>query len=72
MNKTYCQPACEPHRTTFCPMCGKADKGALKKVRLMGPIGVEHSNSPKIEQFWQTGDPSVFDSPGQGPEPSGS
>jgi hypothetical protein len=27
----------------------------------MGPIGVRHSNSPKIEEFWATGDPAVFD-----------
>lgn len=61
MDKTYCAPACEPHATTFCPACGRADQGKLKRVRLMGPVGVLHSNSPKIEQFWETGDPSVFD-----------
>lgn len=27
----------------------------------MGAVGVAHSSSPKIEEFWNTGDPSVFD-----------
>lgn len=61
---TYCAPQCPPHRTVFCPTCGRADKAKLKTVRLPGFVGVIHSTSPKIEQFWETGDPSVFSSPG--------
>jgi len=59
-DKIRCLPACEPHRTVFCPRCGKADRTALRRVRLMGPVGVLNSNSPAIEAFWATGDPSVF------------
>lgn len=59
----YCAPECRPHQSTFCPDCGRADKKILHSLRLMGPVGVQHSNSPKIEEFWKTGDPSVFDSP---------
>lgn len=51
---------CPPHSTTFCPVCGKADRTTLGKVRLAGFVGVQHSTSPKVEEFWQTGDPSVF------------
>lgn len=48
----------------FCPDCGAVlDRDDLRKVRLMGPIGVKHSNSPKIEEFWKTGNPEVFDRP---------
>lgn len=62
--KPHCEPDCQPFSTVFCPACGHADKKALRRVRLMGPVGVEHSNSPKIQQFWETGDPSVFSSRG--------
>lgn len=55
-----CQPTCPEHSTVFCPLCGKADRAALKRVRLMGLVGVQHSTSPAIEQFWETGDPQVF------------
>jgi hypothetical protein len=49
----------------FCENCGAVvDRSNLRAVRLLGPVGVQHSNSPKIEQFWETGDPSVFASPG--------
>jgi hypothetical protein len=54
----HCEPACPEFTTVFCPECGKADRAALKRVRLMGPIGVQHSTSPAIEAFWNTGDPS--------------
>lgn len=61
MKKPRCEPTCPPHRTTFCPVCEHAEPGALGRVRIMGAIGVVHSSSPKIEKFWETGDPSVFD-----------
>lgn len=61
--KQHCE-TCPPHRTTFCPLCGKADRATLKGVRLMGLVGVMHSNSSKIDEFWNTGDPSVFARPG--------
>jgi hypothetical protein len=44
----------------FCPVCGKADTGALKRVRLMGFVGVAHSTSPKIEAFLDSGDPAAL------------
>lgn len=60
MDGNYCT-TCPPHESVFCPVCGRANRHDLRRVRLMGPVGVAHSNSPKIEQFWRTGDPSVFD-----------
>lgn len=49
-------------RTLFCPGCGALyDRDELQRVRLMGAVGVAHSTSPKIEKFFATGDPSVFD-----------
>jgi hypothetical protein len=61
MDNVYCQPTCPPHPTrVFCPDCGRADKTGLGRVRLMGPVGVANSNSPKIQEFWATGDPEVF------------
>jgi hypothetical protein len=49
-------------RNLFCGNCGKAySRAELQTLRLMGPIGVGNSNNPKIEQFWRTGDPTVFD-----------
>lgn len=51
-------------RRLFCPECGASFSLAdLRRVRLMGLVGVENSTSPKIEQFWQTGDPAVFETP---------
>lgn len=51
-------------RRMFCEECEAVlDKSALRGVRLMGPVGVIHSNSPSIAEFWETGDPSVFDRP---------
>ena len=61
MDRQYCTPVCHSFESTFCPVCGRADKTKLQRVRLMGPVGVLHSNSPKIEEFWATGDASVFD-----------
>lgn len=49
-------------RALFCPDCGALyDRDELQRVRIMGPVGVAHSNSPKIAQFFETGDPAVFD-----------
>jgi hypothetical protein len=54
----------DPGETLFCGHCGKVnDPDALRRVRLMGPVGVLHSNSPKIEEFYATGDPEVFGRP---------
>lgn len=54
----------ETDRSLFCSTCGAVlDMDDLKGVRLMGAIGVAHSSSPKIEEFWNTGDPNVFDRP---------
>jgi hypothetical protein len=61
MDNDYCKPVCQSFETTFCPVCSRADRTKLGRVRLMGPIGVAHSNSPKIEEFWATGDATVFD-----------
>ena len=48
----------------FCPSCGAAySPDDLRRVRLMGLVGVAHSNSPKIDEFFATGDPEVFDRP---------
>ncbi len=60
----HCSPTCQPHpNRTFCPSCGKADRSVLNTIRLPGFVGVVHSTSPKIEQFWETGDPTVFSTP---------
>lgn len=60
-------PRCDHTETLkrmFCSACGAVlEPGSLKKVRLMGLVGVEHSTSPKIAEFWATGDPNVFDRP---------
>lgn len=49
-------------QTLFCGHCGKErEPGDLKRVRIMGFVGVANSTSPKIEQFWETGDPSALD-----------
>jgi hypothetical protein len=43
----------------FCVECGKIiDLEGLRSIRLAGAIGVRHSSNPKIERFWQTGDPT--------------
>lgn len=50
----------------FCQLegCGKLlDMAALKRIRPMGPIGVMHTNSPRVEAFWNSGDPSVLVDP---------
>lgn len=46
-------------RTLFCGICGKERQaGDLKRVKLMGFVGVENSTNPKIEAFWRSGDPA--------------
>ena len=48
-------------RTLFCGWCGKErNKGDLKRVRLMSFVGVEQSTNPKIQAFWDSGDPNVL------------
>lgn len=49
----------------FCEDCGKlVAKGDLTRVGVLGFVGVGNSTSPAIQEFWATGDPSVFDKPG--------
>lgn len=60
MRDQYCKPVCQSFESVFCPDCGRADKARLKTVRLPGFVGVQHSTSPRIEEFWATGDPDVF------------
>lgn len=60
MQDHHCKPVCQSFETTFCPRCGKADRAKLKGVRVMGFVGVQNSTSPKIEEFFATGDPTVF------------
>jgi hypothetical protein len=51
----------DPGPTLFCQHCGLApDKQAVRSVRFGGFTG-RASTNPKMEQFWATGDPSVFD-----------
>ena len=46
----------------FC-RCGKVvDLAGLKSIDVAGFRGPQSLN-PKMETFWETGDPSVFDSP---------
>jgi hypothetical protein len=63
MATNRCESCPDHPDRVFCPVCGRADQEALHSVRLAGFVGVLHSTSPKIEEFWQTGDPSVFDQP---------
>lgn len=55
----YCE-TCPPGQSRmFCIVCGRVlDKSELKKVRLMGAVGVAHSSSENIRRFWATGDPT--------------
>lgn len=49
-------------RRIFCEECGKqVEPGSLRPEAVLGFVGVANSTSPKIERFWETGDPSVFD-----------
>lgn len=60
-------PRCgEPvqERAVFCPSCGAVvDLEGLRGQRIVGFVGAQSTN-PKVEQFWETGDPSVFAKPG--------
>jgi len=61
MMKT-CVTCLDVPQRIFCPVCGKLlDRAGLESVRLMGPVGVFHSSSPKTDEFFATGDPSVFE-----------
>lgn len=53
---------CPPRTTIFCPICRKADRTALRSVRLGAFIGGQSLN-PRMEEFWATGDPEVFERP---------
>jgi len=47
----------------FCSDCGKLRApDSLRKIRFTGFLGVQSVN-PKMEQFWASGDPQVFDVP---------
>ena len=54
--------------TIWCPQCGKSfDPEKTREV--LGSVGFKNftggsSTSPKVEKFWETGDPSVFAKPG--------
>lgn len=49
-----------PEDRMFCPTCGKVKSLAdLRSVRLPGFVGVAHSTSPAIEEFWATGDANI-------------
>lgn len=46
----------------FCSTCGQIlDPSTLKTLRFEPRFLGEASCNPKMEQFWATGDPSVFD-----------
>lgn len=60
---TRCEHAWES-RNLFCPECGAAKKDELATVKLAGFVGVQHTTSPAVEQFWQTGDPASLSKPG--------
>jgi hypothetical protein len=48
-------------RRLFCSECGKlVDRDGLKRVRVVGFHG-RSSTNPKVEEFFATGDPAVFD-----------
>lgn len=51
-------------KALFCVTCGQVlDRAALRSVKFRGFTGPASVN-PKVEQFWATGDASVFDPPG--------
>lgn len=54
---TECDHTQDLSRNIFCQICGKVkEPGSLKRVRLQGFHGAASLN-PKIERFWETGDP---------------
>lgn len=60
--------SCDNHTGTslFCSTCGRLrEPGSLRSVKIQGFVGV-HSTNPKMETFWETGDPAVFDQPSGG------
>lgn len=47
----------------FCSECGRLlEPGSLRSIRFQGFLGCQSTN-PKMEEFWATGDPEVFDRP---------
>ena len=58
-------PHCDgpvPARRNFCPHCKKV-VGDLSRIRINGFTG-RSSMSPKMQRYWETGDPAVFAKPG--------
>ena len=62
MDTTHKAGCSQPATTNlFCPACGKLlERGSLRRVRIEGFHGPE-STSPRMEAFWNTGDPRCFD-----------
>jgi hypothetical protein len=56
-------PRCDTisHQVRFCSACGKLlDRDSLRQLRLLGPVGIAHTTSSTVEEFFATGDPDVF------------
>lgn len=49
-----------------CSACGSQMKRrtVFSSVRIVDPYGV-HSRNPKVQEFFETGDPAVFSSPAE-------
>lgn len=57
-----CDECPKGQSTMFCSTCGQIlDPSTLKTLRFEPRFLGEASCNPKMEQFWATGDPSVFD-----------
>lgn len=53
-----------PAERLFCHCGSLQDRDALKRVRLLGPIGVAHTNSAKVDAFLRgpdAGNPQIFE-----------
>ena len=53
-----CTDGCDTQTgSLFCPRCGKLiEPGSLRSLRIESFHGAQ-SLSPKMEKFWETGDP---------------
>lgn len=58
MEPTSCTDGCDKQTgSLFCPRCGRLiEPGSLKTLRIDSFTGGQ-SLSPKMEKFWETGDP---------------